>query len=294
MFPHIFEADFSANDLRQRKGANTIFQKFGKIVGAPPWFLDLLEKWSSFKVVNYDFGLTAQLDHQLPTGTTITTPRNTVWNATIEAVDAEMQKNSGFGIVLGDDFLGAFKKKVDQGIEQRVADGPKMKLTAAWPQLSGQATLLSRRICLYGETACMMPKLGKALARFNARASSNAAISDSAYMAGKALSYAYEFRHFPIFRDMFLERFRLEEDRAKVSIDEVSWFTRTSGIDLDQLEKLIKSEKVIVDEDNTREFLMDAYGDEFGLVTATEFAYSIICSKQKIYLTSPAELEIDY
>jgi hypothetical protein len=290
---HTFEADFSANDLRQRYGANVVFQLVCRRLGAPSWFVTLLDKMSSFTVVNYEFGLRAQLDHQLPTGTTITTPRNTVWNVTIEAVHAIENHNAGRAVVLGDDWLAVMLRKVI-GIAEWTEEHPKMKMTTATPSLSGEATFLSRRVCVYSERPCLVPKLGKALARFNARANANASVSDSAYMAGKALSYAYEFRHIPLLRDLFLIRYRGEGDKAQVSVSEVSWFTRTSGINLDGLEELIMKEKVLADEDQTREFLMDAYGDEFGLVDALDISRRIILGYELTSIEGPAALEVDY
>lgn len=295
-YEECFEADFSANDLRQRKGASVVFDRFCKVVGAPHWYRTLLVDMREFKVKNLEFGHRAQLAHQLPTGTTITTPRNTVWNATIESVYAQLQHNEGCAVVLGDDFLGMLRKAVNlRHIEGWVTEHPKMKLTAAAPRLSGEATLLSRRLCVENETPCMMPKLGKALARFNVRTSPNQAISDSAYMAGKALSYAYEFRHFPLFRDLFMTRYGMEEDRAAISVSEVSWFTRTSGIpSVEALESSIKNERVLVSEDVTREFLMDAYGDTFGLTDALSISRQIILGTNIEIVDAPTELAVDW
>jgi len=292
-FHECFEADFSANDLRQRHFANVIFQKVCVKLGAPQWFATLLDKMSEFTVVNHQFGLRAELANQLPTGTTITTPRNTIWNVTIEAVYAAITRNKGRCVVLGDDYLGMMLRKVSASIEEWVASHPKMKLTPAWPVISGQSTFLSRRIITYTDKWCMVPKIGKALARFNARASSNAAVSDSAYMAGKALSYAYEFRHMPQMRDLFIARYKSEEDNAHINVDEVSWFTRTSGIELKELESLIYKEKVVLSEDQTFEFMMDAYGDDVSTTEVMELAQRVICSKEITSLEWPQELEID-
>jgi hypothetical protein len=294
-YTECFEADFSANDLRQRKGASVVFDKFCEVVGAPKWFRRLLIEMREFKVKNREFGHEAQLAHQLPTGTTITTPRNSVWNGTIEAVYAIETKNEGSATLLGDDWLSMMLKRVDaEHVSEWVSTHPKMKLTAANPLLSGQSTFLSRRIIVDTDVPCMMPKLGKALARFNARVSPNEAISDSAYMAGKALSYAYEFRHFPLFRDIFLMRYQ-SEDSAHLAIDEISWFTKTSGLpSIEALEKSIMDERVLVSEDETREFLMDAYGDTFGLVDALAITKKIVLSKECIVIQGPSELAIDW
>jgi hypothetical protein len=295
-YTECFEADFSANDLRQRKGASVVFDKFCEIVGAPSWFRKLLIDMRHFKTVNFEFGHRAQLSHQLPTGTTITTPRNSVWNATIESVFAVKSGNSASAVILGDDYLGMHKFAVlISRIEAWVAAHPKMKLTASCPQLQGEATLLSRRICVDVDVPCMMPKLGKALARFNVRVSPNPNLSDSAYMAGKALSYAYEFRHFPLLRDIFLERYGMEEDKALLSIDEVSWFTRTSGApSIASLERSISEEKVLCSEDVTREFLMDAYGVTFGLVDCLAIMNRVVTNRDLAIVDAPQALCVDW
>lgn len=290
-----FEADFSANDLRQLPFVAVVFDKVCQGVGAPTWFRALLMDVREFRVKNLAFGHRAQLAHQLPTGTTITTPRNTVWNATIEGVYAQQEENEGEADVLGDDFLGVFANPVDKThAEEFVTRETGMKLTAAGPRLSGEATFLSRRLAIDTETPCMMPKLGKALARFNVRVSKNEAISNSAYMAGKALSYAYEFRHFPLFRDVFMDRYRLEEDRASIVLSEVSWFTKTSGVSLDQLENSIMEEQVLVSEDCTREFLMDSYGDTFGLVPAMDITKRVVLGLNLEIIDAPTELSVDW
>jgi hypothetical protein len=292
---HGAEGDFSANDLRQRKGATLVFDKFCEIVGAPSWFRKLMLDMRKFKTKNMEYGHQAELENQLPTGTTVTTPKNSVWNSTIEAVYAMVTGNEGVGVILGDDFFAMMRRLIDsEHWAQWVSEHPKMKLTGSTPSISGEATFLSRRLCVETESHCMMPKLGKALARFNVRVSRRQDVSDSAYMAGKALSYAYEFRHFAMFRDLFLTRYRMEEDRDDVSIEEVTWFTRTSGVDLAQLEQAIINEEVMVSEDDTREFLMDAYGDTFGLVDAVAITAAIVLCREPVIVDAPTELSVDW
>jgi hypothetical protein len=293
-YPHIAEGDFSANDLRQRRSVAVIFDAWLAKFAMPQWLRKLFLGCIDFQVSNNTFGHTASLSNQLPTGTTITTPRNSLYNGTMEACYAIRTGNTGKCIILGDDFLGALKKKVDKGDWEHYISLFGMKLTAATPDNWAASTIISRRICEYTDSRpCMMPKLGKALARFNVRVSQQPGVSDSAYMAGKALSYAYEFRHFPIFRDMFLNRFKSEPDRAHVSVDEVSWFTRTSGVDLDKLSAAILSEPILISDDNTREMLMDAYGYTFGLEDAREFACRIIEHTDLSIVPMPSELRID-
>jgi len=290
------EADFSSNDLYQRKGMTTITDAAIGVLGAPQWFRKLLIDMRTFSVTNHLHGHRAEVQNQLPTGTTMTTARNCIVNSTIESCYALHSGNTGVADILGDDFLAMMFLPTDcSDITSWVAEGPKMKLKASSPELSGESTFLSRRICTETETPCMMPKLGKALARFNARVSPNMAISDSAYMAGKALSYAYEFRHFPCFRDLFIMRYEAEEDNAHIDMSEISWFTRTSGIDsAERLLSRVKEEKVIVSEDETREFLMDAYGYTFGLTDAKAIATRIILSTDLDIVAAPSELSVDW
>jgi len=289
------EGDFSSNDLYQRKGVVKLFDAFCEKVGAPLWFRKLLSDMRVFTTKNFEFGHTAQLANQLPTGTTITTPRNTVLDATIFARYCNRIGAEADADTLGDDMSAMVSKPVDcVDWTAWVWDHWKMKLKGKTPSPSGEMTFLSRRFCMYGERPCMMPLLGKALARFNVRVSSNQALSDSAYMAGKALSYAYEFRHFPLFRDLFLTRFGNEEDKDKLDWSELSWFTRNSGIDMHRLEHHIVNEKVIMSEDSTREFIMDSYGDDAWLSDALATARHVVLSTEHVSISFPKWMEIDW
>lgn len=302
-FKHGAEGDFSANDLRQREFAADLFDHAIGILGAPKWFRKLLLQQKEYVVFSMPFGHRAELAHQLATGTTITTPRNSIWNATIFACYCLATGNEGVAVVLGDDLAAMVRKLIDPvHWSQWVEAGSKMKLTGTTPNLNGQMTFLSRRLCVETETPCMMPKLGKALARFNVRASKNQAVSDSAYMAGKALSYAYEFRHFPAFRDLFLERYELEDDKANIALSDVSWFSRKELL-LDALSpedmtnRLLESARscsVTVSEDEEIEFLLDAYGDFFDVVECRRLARKIITGQSVEYLPNVDGLELDW
>jgi len=141
-------------------------------------------------------------------------------------------------------------------------------------KLNGGATLLSRRLIIFGdEVKCMLPLIGKALARFNARASMNTGVTDSQYMAGKALSYAYEFRHVPFMRDFFMRRFH-SEDQSFLTLDDLTWFTRTSGMDIPQLIDAVANETMLVNEDIFREWVMEVY--DLGLCDLEEICEMVI------------------
>jgi hypothetical protein len=302
-FTHGAEGDFSANDLRQREFAADLFDQAIGVLGAPDWFRSLLLRQKEYTVYSQPFGHKAELAHQLATGTTITTPRNSIWNATIFACYCIKTNNRGVAVVLGDDLAAMVLKLINCAHwSEWVATGSKMKLTGCTPKLSGEMTFLSRRIVSETETPCMMPKLGKALARFNVRASKNQGVSDSAYMAGKALSYAYEFRHFAWIRDLFLERYELEDDKANISLDDVSWFSKKelfleSLSQQEMTQRLLDSARkcsVMVDEDEEIEFLLDAYGDFFDVVACRKLARCIITGQQIEYLPNVDGLELDW
>jgi len=291
---HCAEADFSANDLRQRKFVTKACDIAYAKLGVPSWARKLCVDMRKFHVKNHTHGHSADLQNQLPTGTTFTTPRNTIWNCSIEAIYAIVTRNEGVADVLGDDFLSMLKRRINsEHWENWVAEHAKMKLTAATPELQGEATFLSRRLCVDRDVPVMVPKLGKALGRFNARASSNLSISDSQYMAGKALCYAYEFRYVPTLRELFLMRFRAE-DSAHVEVGEISYYTRINGVDsVEGLLSAISATTDCLSEDETREFLMDCYGDQFGLVACREISQRIILSTDVSVVTCPDGLSSD-
>jgi hypothetical protein len=294
-YTHCAEADFSANDLRQRKFATKGCDHVYGILGCPKWARKLFRDMRKFHVRNLDHGHQADLANQLPTGTTLTTPRNCIWNISIEAIYCKLTGNKGSALCLGDDWLAMMLKATDStDWETWVEEHSRMKLTAATPELQGESTFLSRRLHVDRDVPIMMPKLGKALARFNARSSPNMAITDEAYMAGKALCYAYEFRFIPRLRELFLMRYHAEGE-AQVELGEISYYTMISGVD--SVEGLLEALQDVPDElseDETREFMMDCYGDEFGLVAMLEIAERIILCTDTTTVSAPNALSIDF
>jgi hypothetical protein len=254
-----YEGDFSRNDREQRSRVALIYDAWLKKLGLPEWYRNLLIAMEKFKVVSYEHEFSAVLKYQLPTGTTSTTPRNSLWNVTQTGINCVRQRVTGNGVFLGDDVLLRLWVRMSVPLWVNNVWDCKMVLVGAEVELEGEATLLSRRIATNVRVPCMIPKVGKALARFNVRACKNSAITDSQYMAGKALSYAYEFRHFPIFRSAFLARYE-KEDHNFVDIQDLSWFTRTSGIATrDDLLAAIKSERVILSRDEENDFMVTTY-----------------------------------
>jgi len=132
----------------------------------------------------------------------------------------------------------------------------------------------------------MFPLVGKALLRFNARGTRNAAVSDSQYMAGKALSYAYEFRHVPVVRDSFLRRF-MSEDADNVTTDELTWFTKTSNLTVQQIVQAIADESVLLTQDEFEMTLLDAY--DLDLTALREMLRDVVESTEPTLYTHPCE-----
>jgi len=144
---------------------------------------------------------------------------------------------------------------------------------------------LSKRLITDVEHPCMVPLVGKALARFNARAIYKEEQTHSQYMAGKSLSYAYEFRHVPFLRDFFLERYTME-DHSRMTMDELSWNTKTLGVDLSNIVKAIKTEPVIVSDDEFLDWSMETY--DLGLVDLEEVFSMVVLSDVPEMITHPS------
>lgn len=308
-YPNAYEGDFSANDKEQRSRVATLTDRWLAKLRMPQWLRNLLLELEEYKVQNRRFGVVAKLKFQLPTGTTSTTFRNSTYNMTMFAVACVRQlvptyhemspserrkvRPKAKAVVLGDDILAVVCAFFCIHLWKSVVDAFKMVLKGKDVKLCGQATLLSRRIIIDGDTKCMLPLIGKALARFNARASNNQEVSDSQYMAGKALSYAYEFRHVPFLRDMFLQRYDME-DSAAVTLDDLTWFTRTSGIELSNIVEAIKNEKIIVSDDMFLDWLMPTY--DLGLCELEEIAEIVILSNERVCIEHYAvdKLAVDW
>jgi hypothetical protein len=276
------EGDYSANDREQRPRVHLIYDAYLQKVNMPNWFRHLLKCLETFKVKSRQFGIRAEISHQLPTGTTSTTPRNSVYNATMFSVSCARQKTGGKGVVLGDDLLAVLFAAINCSKWAATVALFRMVLKASTPKLNCDATFLSKRLILSGSTPCMLPKLGKAIARFNARGIMCDAVTSSQYMAGKALSYAYEFRHVPFMRDFFLERYSLEDSSA-LRLDDLTWTARTCGVTLRNIASSIADEPCTISDDLFRDWLMEAY--DVGLDDLDCFCTSILLSSAGSYVS---------
>jgi len=293
--PHTYEGDFSSNDREQRKRVSLLFDKMMDVLKMSATIRELLIAMDVFKVVNYAYGLVSKLAHQLPTGTTATTPRNTVYNVIMFAVAcARQQIPFARAAVLGDDILARCSRRFSVVEWKKVVDKFKMKLKGVEvDEWIGQATLLSRRIIISGEKKHLIPKLGKAVARFNARASLNMAISDSQYMAGKSLSYWFEFRFMPSIASHFKRRFEAE-DSSNLALEDVSWMTKTSGLTIQEMVFHANTPKDVFNEDEELDWLMATYG--IGLTDLHEILERTVNNKCIDFIESDIvrDLSIDW
>jgi hypothetical protein len=234
---NVCEGDFSRNDREQRQRVALIIDAVLHKLNFPEEFRKLMvDSSESYDVYASMCGLKATLQHQLPTGTTATTFRNSVFNPVMFAVACRQQKiTRARANILGDDILAVTLQRMNLNEWINCVDRFKMVLKAFAPDLNGQATFLSRRLIMNTKTPCMIPKIGKTLARFNVRACKNPALSDDAYMAGKSLAHAYEFRHAPPFVSMFVRRFkyhyaRMNDHEKQGDVQHDSWFLKISGL----------------------------------------------------------------
>lgn len=248
-YKNVVEGDFSRNDREQRKKVAHIIDKACEVIEMPVWYRQMLLQLEVYTLSNMDFGIRVHLMYQLATGTTNTTFRNSVYNATMFAVICRRQKRFGKALILGDDLLAALNKRLD--LKEWVADVArfKMVLKAKSPELDGEATFLSRRIFADVEVPFMVPLLGKMLVRFNCRANQNSALSDSAAMAAKALSYAFGCKNVHVLRDIFMARFELEGGGDSFDVTELGWMARTNGYTVDSIKEQVRNAPNLVDDD---------------------------------------------
>jgi len=266
--PEWIEADFSSNDKTQCRDVILFEASMMRLLGCPEWFVRLHLKSSKFTVKSRQHGVKAQLEHMLPTGATDTTFRNTLWNGIIlysflKSVGAERSR----AMILGDDMLACIYglKRYACKTYISIASEARMECKAFRRKTLFECSFLSKFFVPRGDGMHLtVPILGKAIARFNMRANNNEGLSDAGYMAGKSVGYAYEFRHLPPVRDMFLKRFLIEfaevkdKEKAKDAID-ISWNARTAGVTLHNIRQKIVVEDVI-GEDDFFNFCYERYG----------------------------------
>jgi len=278
------ESDFSSNDMTQLRDVHVLEVKWLTRLGAPQWLTGMMLHANSFSVTSRKFGVMARVVNQLPTGAQSTTFRNSMWNMTINYAFCKRNKFFGDSLVLGDDMLmrldnpwSACRRSIRRSYEYVC----KLAGMVAEVSVSGhlsECSFLSKHFIMTDRGYVLVPKLGKAIARFNARASANEAVSDRSYLCGKALSYAYEFRFVPVISRCFLTRFsQLFETQEQVSLDGLGWNVKGAFLDLGVrgiLESLDSLDHVASRADMTR-FYHWKYGftasDVLDLLLATLF-----------------------
>jgi len=247
-FKNIVEGDFSRNDREQRKSVAFLIDLLFELLGFPAWYRQLMLDLEQYTLTNYEFGLRVHLLYQLATGTTNTTFRNSGYNWLMFLCLARTQGLKGKILILGDDGLAALNKRVNLKEWVALVASFKMVLKAKAPELDGCATILSRRIFAEVETPFMIPLLGKMLVRFNTRVNKNPRLSDSACMAAKALSYAFSCQNVHLLRDMFLERFEMEDDKAEVDVSDLGWQARSMGYTTEEIKRRTMEAPNLVDD----------------------------------------------
>jgi len=216
---------------------------------------------NSFAVTSRKYAVSARVTNQLPTGAQSTTFRNSMWNMSINYSFCRRNGFRGDVLVLGDDML----MRLDNPWRSRlrcvrrayefVCVEARMRAEVFCRRHLSECAFLSKNFIQTDYGFVMVPKLGKAIARFNARASANEAVSDRSYLAGKALSYSYEFRHCPPFSRAFFERFRQLRGDGDVSLDGLGWNAKGKFLELGidgVIDRITKVDHVCTRSDMTR------------------------------------------
>jgi len=203
-------ADYTANDKMQVADVSMIERDYAVRLGMPIWIAKATLRANKYSVTSRKFGLKASLANQLPSGSTSTTFRNSIWNATIFYAWAKRFGLHIIALILGDDMLamsknGRLPKRASRSYAHH-ANLARMKAKVFVYSHLVDCDFLSRHFVPSASGHLVIPKFGKAFGRFNAR-SNNGNITHQEYIAGKSLSYAYEFRHSRPMCNLFLERF---------------------------------------------------------------------------------------
>jgi hypothetical protein len=231
------ESDFSSNDMTQVRDVHLLEVRWLRSLGAPLWLTSLMLHANSFVVTSRRYGVFAKVTNQLPTGAQSTTFRNSMWNMTINFAFCTLHGFRGDVLVLGDDMLMRLdnpwrsRLRCVRRAYEDVCIRARMRADVSVRAHLSECSFLSKNFIMTERGYVMVPKFGKAVARFNARASSNEAVSDRAYLAGKALSYSYEFRHCPPISRCYYERF-LQLRGDVVSLDGLGWNAKGVFLDL--------------------------------------------------------------
>jgi hypothetical protein len=225
-------ADFTANDSSQVKDVHLIEVAWLRRLGAPLWVTSLMLVANAYTIKSRSYRIRMRIVNQLATGSQSTTFRNSLWNATIAEAFSIHIGRVGVSCILGDDNIMRIDKargslKFYRRSYDHVCKMARMVVKVAASRLLEGNSFLSRHFARIPRGIVMVPNLGKALARFNI---CPVPVADpSLYMAGKALSYAYEFRHFRALSKLYAARFARElgnRDVEQLDVSGVSWNVR--------------------------------------------------------------------
>jgi hypothetical protein len=241
------EADFSSNDKTQVADVVDLEIMFMRRLGCPEWFLKWHRAANKFSVHNTKYGLSAVVENQLPSGSTDGTFRNSFWNLCILNTWMVIHKvPSADAVILGDDMLAGLthRKRRASRTYRAVSAACHMDAKVTTHPCLHNCHFLSKHfipVCRGESSHVMLPYMGKVLAKFNCRPNSNANVCDDEYMAGKALSHCFEFRHCHVLRDMFRDRanFHLARSGGKFSVEGVTWHVRVHSAYADDIAAML-------------------------------------------------------
>jgi hypothetical protein len=226
------ESDFSSNDMKQVSDVHLIEIMWLRRFGAPSWLTALMIIANTIRISSRKHGMVGIVKNQLPTGAQSTTFRNSLWNMTINYCFALRVGAKGVVLILGDDMSMRFDNPFSTKVKnvrreyEYVAKLAKMDAKVKVHRRLSDTTFLSRNFVPTDKGHVMLPMLGKALVRFNVRATSNSGVSDETYLAGKALSYAYEFRYSPDIAKQFYNLYLELKVDSKVDLTDLGWFAK--------------------------------------------------------------------
>jgi hypothetical protein len=221
------ESDFSSNDMTQLEDVHLLEILWLTRFGAPAWLTALMHVANRFRATSFKHRVKAVVRNQLPTGAQSTTFRNSLWNSSICYSWCMKFGYEGDVLILGDDMLMRLDNPKSRRQQLRRSYEYQSKLAGMRGEVVvhkhlSECTFLSKEFIPNGSSFVLAPRLGKAIARFNVRATSNEAVSDREYLAGKALSYAYEFRHISCVSRLFLLKYA-EAEIDNPSLDALGW-----------------------------------------------------------------------
>jgi hypothetical protein len=225
-------ADFTANDSSQVKDVHLLEVAWLRQLGAPLWVTSLMLVANAYTIRSRSYRIRMRIKNQLPTGSQSTTFRNSMWNATIAEAFSIAVDRVGVSCILGDDNCMRLDKargslKFYRRTYDHVCKMARMVVKVTVSRILEGNNFLSRYFARVPRGVVMVPNLGKALLRFNVCPSPVA--DPSLYMAGKALSYAYEFRHFKAISKLYVARFAKEirdRDLEQLDLTGLTWNVR--------------------------------------------------------------------